>query len=214
MLKTLHPYLFAGLALLPLLFTACADDDQAEGPSSVSTGYLVSADALVVEAGKAIAYRDASVGAASWSWDFEGGEPQRAFDPSPRAVYPEAGTFITTLITTFNDGSRRRFSLRPRVLPRILPDFSVASRQNTADTPITFSNLTSGIGEVPVSLTGGDDLATYEWTFAGGTPATSTDSNPTVSYNSAGSFDVTLKVTRPITGTEEISLKEGFIVIE
>lgn len=32
----------------------------------------------------------------------------------------------------------------------------------------------------------------YHWSFPGGTPATSTDQNPTVTYNTAGTYDVTL----------------------
>ena len=35
----------------------------------------------------------------------------------------------------------------------------------------------------------------YQWTFYGGTPSTSTDENPRVTYNRAGSYDVLLKVT-------------------
>jgi len=35
----------------------------------------------------------------------------------------------------------------------------------------------------------------WEWTFEGGDPATSTEQNPTVTYASAGEFDVTLTVT-------------------
>lgn len=34
----------------------------------------------------------------------------------------------------------------------------------------------------------------YEWTFEGGTPATSTDENPTVTYNQSGTYSVTLSV--------------------
>lgn len=37
--------------------------------------------------------------------------------------------------------------------------------------------------------------ATYLWTFEGGTPATSTSMYPSVTYNTTGKYDVTLKVT-------------------
>jgi PKD repeat protein len=37
----------------------------------------------------------------------------------------------------------------------------------------------------------------YKWTFSGGNPATSTDANPVVTYNSIGKFDVTLEVMNP-----------------
>ena len=51
----------------------------------------------------------------------------------------------------------------------------------------------------------------YEWTFDGGTPATSADKNPEVTYNKAGTYDVTLKV---ISGdqTDEITRK-GYVVV-
>lgn len=213
MLKTFNHYFLVSLALLPLLFTACVDDDLDLSPT-VSTSTLVSADALVIEEGNTISYRDRSVGAISWSWDFIGGDPERSTDRSPRTTYPAAGTFVTSLITNFEDGTRRRHSLRPRVLPRMLPDFSVASRQNEVNTPVIFSNLTTGIGELPASLAESDNLAAYEWTFTGGTPATSTASNPSVTYASAGTFDVTLKVTRSVTDSEEIISKPGFIEIQ
>lgn len=50
---------------------------------------------------------------------------------------------------------------------------------------------------------------TYEWVFEGGTPATSTDMNPQVTYSTPGQFNVTLKVTN--TAGEETELKEGFV---
>ena len=43
------------------------------------------------------------------------------------------------------------------------------------------------------------------WTFEGGTPATSTDQNPTVTYNTSGKYKVTLKVTNSQgTNTKEV----------
>lgn len=39
------------------------------------------------------------------------------------------------------------------------------------------------------------DNATYEWTFNGGVPATSTDKYPVVTFANIGSYDVTLRVT-------------------
>jgi hypothetical protein len=213
MSKSFNGYFFVSFALLSLVFTACTKDDESSSPS-VSSGYLVFSDDLTIEAGKAIAYRDESAGAVRWTWDFEGGSPARSNDWAPRVTYPEAGSFTTILFTYFSDGSRRRYSLRPKVLPRISPDFSVASRQNEAGTPITFTNLTTGVGEIPTILAENDTLVFYEWTFPGGNPTTSTASNPTVTYAGAGSFDVTLKVTRPVTDTKETTSKQGFIEIE
>jgi len=41
----------------------------------------------------------------------------------------------------------------------------------------------------------GGSILTWSWTFEGGTPATSTVQNPTVTYNTLGDYDVTLTVT-------------------
>lgn len=51
----------------------------------------------------------------------------------------------------------------------------------------------------------------WEWTFQGGTPATSTQQNPSVTYNQAGKFDVTLKVTNA-AGSQTIT-KQKFITV-
>ncbi|MDD3687881.1 MAG: PKD domain-containing protein [Bacteroidales bacterium] len=40
-----------------------------------------------------------------------------------------------------------------------------------------------------------DPITGYAWTFEGGTPATSTDANPSVSWDAAGEFQITLVVT-------------------
>lgn len=58
------------------------------------------------------------------------------------------------------------------------------------------SSTTIGTGE---SLTftdqSGNGPTSWNWTFVGGTPASSTDQNPLVTYNTDGTYDVTLTVT-------------------
>ncbi len=47
----------------------------------------------------------------------------------------------------------------------------------------------------------GGDATTWDWSFPGGTPSTSTEENPTVTYNTAGTFSATL-VAGNSTGTD------------
>ncbi|MBL4586738.1 MAG: choice-of-anchor J domain-containing protein, partial [Flavobacteriales bacterium] len=70
-----------------------------------------------------------------------------------------------------------------------------------------------------------DESWVYSWVFEGGTPATSNEQNPTVTYNTAGTFDVTFTITNSegsvsetlqntivvtsLTGNYEESLSEG-----
>lgn len=51
----------------------------------------------------------------------------------------------------------------------------------------------------------------WEWTFEGGNPATSTEKNPKVKYESAGSYDVSLKVIKE--GSENEIKKSDFIIV-
>lgn len=50
------------------------------------------------------------------------------------------------------------------------------------------------------------------WTFEGGSPATSTDQNPVITYSQEGEFDVTLRVTN-IIGSNTI-IKEDYIKVQ
>jgi PKD repeat protein len=52
---------------------------------------------------------------------------------------------------------------------------------------------------------------TWSWTFDGGTPATSPDENPLVTYNTAGTYSVTLTVTNS-AGTDSIT-RTGYIIV-
>lgn len=50
------------------------------------------------------------------------------------------------------------------------------------------------------------------WTFEGGIPSTSTESNPIVTYSQEGSFDVTLQVSNPIGNN--IAVFENYITVQ
>ncbi|MEI7660613.1 MAG: T9SS type A sorting domain-containing protein [Bacteroidota bacterium] len=81
------------------------------------------------------------------------------------------------------------------------PDFTVVSNNVTTNTPVTFTNATTGgyIG-VPES---------YEWIFPGGTPVSSFDKDPVVSYADQGTYDVTLIVNRG--GQIDTLVRPGYI---
>lgn len=52
----------------------------------------------------------------------------------------------------------------------------------------------------------------WSWTFEGGTPATSTDQNPTVTYAADGTYDVTLQATNSY-GSDTITLTDYITVV-
>ena len=58
----------------------------------------------------------------------------------------------------------------------------------------------------------GGQLISWNWTFTGGTPDTSTDQNPTVTYNEPGTYDVHLTVTNEEGETATIT-KKGYVKV-
>lgn len=84
----------------------------------------------------------------------------------------------------------------------ITPVANFSANKTTANAGIdevAFTDLSTGPG------------TSWEWTFAGGTPATSTLQNPVVSYAAVGTYDVTLKVTNP-AGNNTVT-KTAFISV-
>lgn len=60
------------------------------------------------------------------------------------------------------------------------------------------ADITMGCAPLTVQFTdqsGGGAPSSWSWSFPGGTPSSSTQQNPVVTYNSAGSFDVSLTVS-------------------
>jgi hypothetical protein len=65
---------------------------------------------------------------------------------------------------------------------------------------VQFTDLSSG------------DVTDWEWTFEGGDPASSTEQNPMVTYNTPGSYDVTLTVSN-LTSTNTF-VQEDYITVD
>lgn len=55
------------------------------------------------------------------------------------------------------------------------------------------------------------DATSYSWSFPGGTPATSTDANPVVTYATAGVYDVTLTATN--AAGSDVETVTGYITV-
>ena len=51
------------------------------------------------------------------------------------------------------------------------------------------------------------NITDWSWTFPGGSPASSTDQNPSVTYSTSGNYDVTLTVTNSF-GTETLTMSQ------
>ena len=129
----------------------------------------------------------------SASWTFDGGSPATSTATSPTVTYNTHGTFDATLTIVNTNGCAPTATEQIIVHKAVPPvaDFSASETYITAGNSVTFTDLSTNM---PTS---------WSWTFEGGTPATSTEQNPTVTYNEAGEYTVTLVATNAFgSGTE------------
>jgi uncharacterized protein (TIGR02145 family) len=76
-----------------------------------------------------------------------------------------------------------------------------------------FAEPTSGNAPLEVNFTdqSTNNPNSWNWSFPGGSPSTSTNQNPTVTYNSAGVYDVTLTVENDFGSDTEV--KNNYITV-
>jgi PKD repeat protein len=146
--------------------------------------------------GQTVTYTDQSAGSpTSRLWTFQGGTPATSTAANPTVTYAAAGTYNVTLASTNSFGTNT-----------IAQTGYVTV--TTAQTNFT-ANVTQGCGTLAVQFTDQSSCnpSAWSWSFPGGTPATSTAQNPTVTYSSPGNYDVSLTVNG-ITNTQN-----GYITI-
>lgn len=68
-------------------------------------------------------------------------------------------------------------------------------------------------GTITYSPNPSTGIATYSWSFPGGTPATSTAANPTVTYPTAGTYNASLTVTGSSNGASYSKSKTSYVVV-
>ena len=131
----------------------------------------------------------------SYNWTFGDGSTSNQANPSH--IFTQTGYYNVGLTVTNSAGCSTGSAITRyiRVIQGIQPQFTwnQVSTSCTAPYLLDFTNQTAGPGNL-----------TYNWSFNGATPATSTDTSPAnISYPSSGNNSVTLSVTSSLgcTGT-------------
>lgn len=112
----------------------------------------------------------------SWSWNFGDASPLSTL-PNPSHVYASNGTFNVSLTVTNSFGCTN--TINQNVIVNAVPVAAYANNTACLGQATNFTDLTSGS---PIS---------WIWNFGDGTPVTNIQ-NPTHTYSSAGTFNVTL----------------------
>jgi len=183
-----HNYTSAGTYNVILTVTnACGSDDETQ-TNYITVGSPPTANfSANVTSGCApltVQFTDTSTGnPTSWNWNF--GDGSNSTLQSPSYQYPSAGTYNVSLTVSNTCGN----------------DTKTQTNYITVGSPPTanFSaNVTSGCAPLTVQFT---DTSTgsptsWSWNFTGGNPSSANTQGPhTVTYNSAGTYNVTLTVS-------------------
>jgi vibriolysin len=129
-------------------------------------------------------FTDQSQTASSWAWNF--GDTGTSTLQNPTHTYTSMGTYTVTLTATNEFGSD--FEVKTNYItvtspPMTIADFVASAVDINTGNSVTFTDKSLG------------NPTSWSWTFEGGTPATSTLQNPAVTYNTVGTFNVTLVAT-------------------
>lgn len=195
--------------LKPWLDPANTGDITCPGrePGSTTPGDAPVADFVgnptVVVEGGTVDFTDLSTNnPTSWSWNFPGGTPTTSTAQNPSVVYNTAGTYDVTLTATNSDGSDTETKT---LYIEVIADGTLAANFSADQTVVTEGD------DVNFTDESMGDITTWSWEFEGGTPATSTDQNPTVNYPTAGVYSVTLTVSDGTDSDDEI--RTGYITV-
>ena len=160
-----------------------------------------------INQGDAVHFLDTSTGNPDhWAWTFEGGTPSAATNQNPVVTYNQTGVHKVTLTAGNNTGSstavREGFITVKALAPTALAELPATGYLSPwvaafipANTSVQFLDRSKGF---PTA---------WNWTFEGGTPATSTEQNPTVSYASSGKFGYTLDVNNSVGTSHDFMVK-------
>ncbi|MFO7789979.1 MAG: PKD domain-containing protein, partial [Bacteroidales bacterium] len=144
------------------------------------------ADQTNITAGTTVQFTDLSDNTpTSWSWDF--GDGGTSTDENPAHEYTSAGTYTVELTATNSAGSDTEtkvdyITVNPVTDPPVA-DFEADLTSINIGETVNFTDLSTNSPD------------SWSWTFTGGDPASSTVEDPSVTYNTPGTYTVELTAT-------------------
>lgn len=194
-MKKFYVILLAAAALATAA-VSCKKDE----PAKESYKIEYTAPTGLIGIGKDVNFTDLSLSVTSRTWTFQDGTPATSTEPTVTVSFASAGAKKVTLSDTFKDGTVLTEEITVNVVEPINGEITVAEANLTPLGCIRVGAATKfSIGD----LKGTPDK--FEWTFEGGSPATSSDAEPSVTFEKGNrnGAKVTCKVSRTADGASE-----------
>lgn len=144
-----------------------------------TTPYTVP-DTILVCQNVPIGFSDPTIGSNFWNWNLGNGTSSSL--PSPSITYPAPGIYTVTLQTSMAGGCSQNFN--PFAIVQVIPYVPEPIR-------FTFNNPCKPY--IVTFTTATQNVTTYNWSFGDG--YTSTSPNPTHTYGSPGTYNVSCRMT-------------------
>ena len=132
------------------------------------------------QANNTIAFENKSQFGDNYFWDF--GDNNESTEEDPTHTFTESGTYQITLVTSNNCTSDTIIQELVIIFPPVA-DFEFTPGEGCGPLTVQFINTST------------EQIDNQIWTFEGGNPSTSNETNPIVIFEQAGSFEVSLEVS-------------------
>ena len=189
-------YLAAGTYNATLIAYSAGGADTITYENVVVTGDVPDASFLLATEETSVAFDNESENAGSYFWNF--GDGQTSTDPNPAHDYGAFGTYTVMLIASNSCGNDTSEVV---IVLSTIPNafFSYSDHSGCSPFVVNFIDQSQ------------NNPTSWEWTFEGGDPATSTVQNPTVTYLVPGTYSVSLQASNG-QGTDALLL-DGLIQV-
>ncbi len=159
------------------------------------------ANNTTIGTGNSVQFTDQSTNNPNqWDWTFDGGTPSSSTQQNPGITYNVAGTYTVSLTVTNAMGSNTE--TKTAYITVIDPP--------AADFTADFTTIDEG-GTVSFSDLSINAPDTWAWTFEGGSPSGSNVQNPSVVYDTPGTYTVTLIASNAYGSDTEV--KTAYITV-
>jgi len=176
------------------------NDEIRKWESAIAPIADFTSDTTTPNSGQNVQFTDTSTNMpSSWAWTFTGGTPATSTDQDPLVSFETTGGHTVSLQVTNDSGTDTKTVTDYINVNPVVADF-------TSDETVIFEN--SSINYTDTSTGAPTD---WLWTFPGGTPSTSTLQNPTIAYDTPGTYTVTLEASN--AGSTDTEIKTNYITV-